>query len=332
MKKFISLLLALMLLLSLCACGSSAPQRAGFASDSAEMAADVPMEEPMPEEEALGGFAAEEQFSSAENSSSLPAIDPDKIIYSADATIETTDFDKSVEGLMQLVNEKGGFVESSSLNSGSYYAKAEGYATRSASYTIRVPSSSFSALMGSLSSLGNVPYSNTYSENISSQYYDTDARLTAYRAQEARLVEMMETAETVEDIILLEDRLTELRYKIESLQSTINNWDRQVSYSSICLEVREVEEYSPEAPVSYGQELLNALTGALKSTGRFFKNLLVFIVSALPALIIIAVITVIIVLIVRRKRAKRRAKMNQVPVPNMPNPPQNSGPDTKSKQ
>ena len=45
--------------------------------------------------------------------------------------------------------------------------------------------------MGSLSTLGNVPYSYTYTENVSAQYYDVQSRLTAYKTQETRLLEMM---------------------------------------------------------------------------------------------------------------------------------------------
>ena len=97
------------------------------------------------------------------------------------------------------------------------------------------------------------PIPHTYTENVTSQYYDTQARLTAYQTQEARLLEMMEKAETVEDIITIEEKLTDLRYRIESLQSTLKNWDRQVSYSTISLDVEEVQEYTPETPAAKGQ-------------------------------------------------------------------------------
>ena len=116
-----------------------------------------------------------------------------------------TDFDGSIAKLLALVEENKGWVEASSMSGANYRSIARGSSyNRSASYTLRIPSNKFELLMGSLSEIGNVPYSHTYTENVTSQYYDTQARLTAYQTQETRLLEMMEKAETVNDVIAIE--------------------------------------------------------------------------------------------------------------------------------
>ena len=310
MKKTLSLLLAALLLFALCACGSA--NTAASAPSAAYDMATTEAAYPEPEEAAeYGGFAAAAGTQLETGSGAAPEGSPEKLIYSASATVETTEFDQTVEKLTALVAEYGGFVESSSINGSNYYSQSRGYSSeRYASYVIRVPSDRFSTLMSSLSTLGNVPYSHTYTENITAQYYDTDARLTAYKTQETRLLEMMEIAETVEDLISIEEKLTELRYKIESLQSTLNNWDRQVSYSSLNLEVQEVIEYTPESRMSYGQELALALTNGLKRTGEFFKDLLLTLVGALPALVILAVVLAILIPVWKKRRKVRRMKKN----------------------
>ena len=162
--------------------------------------------------------------------------------------------------------------------------------------------------MTGLSALGNVPYSNTYTENITSQYYDTQARLEAYRAQEESLLEMMRKAETVSDLLEIQEQLTEVRYRIESMQSTLTNWDRQVSYSTISLTVQEVQEYTPEAKLSFGQQLRLAVSRGFKSLGDFFRDFLLWFVEALPALVILAVVVFLVVLLVRRIRRRRAAR------------------------
>ena len=310
MKKTLSMLLAALLLFALCACGSA--NTAASAPSAAYDMATTEAAYPEPEEAAeYGGFAAAAGTQLETGSGAAPEGSPEKLIYSASATVETTEFDQTVEKLTALVAEYGGFVESSSINGSNYYSQSRGYSSeRYASYVIRVPSDRFSTLMSSLSTLGNVPYSHTYTENITAQYYDTDARLTAYKTQETRLLEMMEIAETVEDLISIEEKLTELRYKIESLQSTLNNWDRQVSYSSLNLEVQEVIEYTPESRMSYGQELALALTNGLKRTGEFFKDLLLTLVGALPALVILAVVLAILIPVWKKRRKVRRMKKN----------------------
>lgn len=308
MKKALSLLLAALLVFALCACGSAdtASSAPAASYDMAVTEAAYPAEA-----EEYGGFAVTGGTQLESGSGAAPKGSPEKLIYSASATVETTEFDGTIEKLSALVEQYGGFVESSSVNGSNYYTQSRGYSsTRYASYVIRVPSEKFSALMGSLSTLGNVPYSHTYTENITAQYYDTDARLTAYQTQEARLLEMMEAAKTVEDLIAIEEKLTELRYQIESLQSTLKNWDRQVAYSTLDLEVQEVVEYTPESRMSYGQELALALCSGLKRTGEFFKDLLLAIAGALPALVILAVVLAILIPVWKKRRKARKARKN----------------------
>ena len=338
MKKILSLLLALTMVFALCACGSSfkassSPaaaydSAAGYASNSSAQfeaeeaymeygyAEEPSMPVPAPASAAgkddVGGLSADATAEAATGTgSNADAINPEKIIYSADAQLETTKFDETVAAVTDIIAAYGGFVESSSVNGANYYNKARGYTSlRSANYTIRIPSGNFSAMMNALPTLGNVPYTNTYTENVTSQYYDVQARLTAYRTQEARLIEMMSIAETVEDIIRIEDRLTEIRYQIDSMQSRLNNWDRRVNYSTIYLSISEVSEYTPTEPVrvTYGEKLGAAVKSGLKAVGNFFSEFLLWFVEALPTLIILALIALVIVIIIRKTRGNREAR------------------------
>ena len=324
-----ALLVAVLMLLSLCGCGSSnhsslsytaAREEGPYAADydyegyaAAEMAADESYGfAPVPAANAaVSGSGAKE--------GDVPAEDPEKIIYAADVTVETTTFDETVAGVTELVSRYDGWIESSSISGSNYYQKAKGTAsTRDASYTLRIPSRRFNELMESLSALGNIPYSHIYTENVTSQYVDTQARLKAYQTQEARLLEMMELAESVEDVIIIEDRLTELRYRIESLQSTLNNWDRRVSYSTVSLTVKEVREYTPEVKVepNYWEELKDALEQGFRNAGQILKDLLVFLIEALPVLIILIPVIWLLIWLVKkifrldgsRARARREAR------------------------
>ena len=315
MKKTISLLLILALAFSLCACGESSSAKGASAMEA-------PMPYPATEEasfyyadaaaetaeyDSVNGLSAAKR---GEGGSDAPSQRPDKIIYSANVKVETTDFDGSLEKLAGLVEQYDGWVESSSINGSNYADSSRGRVSRrSADYTLRIPSDRFDELMNTLSDLGNIPYTHVYTENVTAQYYDVQARLNAYTAQEQRLLEMMELAQTVEDIIILEDRLSEVRYHIESLQSSLNNWDRQVSYSTVYLELAEVQEYSPEPQVqpSYGQQLLTALTDGLEGLADFFQGLLLVLVAALPALLVLGALIALIVVLVKKARKKRRA-------------------------
>jgi len=329
MKRTCALLLALLMCLGLCACGtakSGSPAMreqssvsSGYVPAPAQMSGSAPMAmnaaydmDMAYEDSGFGMMASAKSESTAEGGSGeAPTENPEKIIYSGDATIETTEFEKSIAALEAMIEKEGGFIQSSSVNGSNYYDSARGYTSRrSASYTLRVPSEKFSDIMSRLSAFGNVPYTYTYTENVTAEYYDVQARMQALQAQESRLVEMMKLAETVEDIITIEDKLTDVRYRIDSLQSSLNNWDRRVAYSTLNITVKEVQVYTPEkvTKITYGEELWRAFTDALKNVGQFFKDLLVFLVSAIPTLLILALLFFIFRPLIRKLIEKIKAR------------------------
>ena len=330
-KNIFTLLLAAVLLLCLCACGSTRTSgKSSAVSQTASFTYNDSYQEAAFAEEAdydvvydgdAYGLSSVDASASAatggDDGGETPTETPDKIIYSSDVTLETREFDETIGRISGLVSSFGGWIEQSSVSGSNYYQISQGNAkARDASYTLRIPSGRFSELMDTLSNLGNIPYSHIYTENVTSQYYDTQARLKAYTTQETRLLEMMELAESVEDVITIEDRLTELRYQIESLQSRLNNWDRRVSYSTIRLSVKEVLEYTPEEKIepTYGEELAGALKEGLHNAGQFVKDLLVFVIEVLPVLVVAIPLIWLVVWLVRkifRGSAARRASRKE---------------------
>lgn len=322
MKKTLALILCVLTVFSLCACGAKSaatPQEApsaaaydsaasnsygGFAvTEESAYAPNTPAEAPAPEP----GSGSE----TGESTATAADIDREKIIYSADVRMETTTFDDTVAQIKAMIEGCGGFIESSSVNGNNYYNKARGYySNRSAYLTVRVPSAKFNSIMDTLPTLGNVPYSNIYSDNITSQYYDLEARLNATKVQETRMLELLEKAETVSEVITIENKLTDLRASIERMQSTMNNYDRSVNYSTISISVEEVKEYTPEdaVPLTYWQELGQSLTRGLRNAGNFIKDFLVWFVGALPALIVLGVLGFFGVRGYKKRREKKLAK------------------------
>lgn len=80
-------------------------------------------------------------------------------------------------------------------------------------------------------------------DNISQRYYDTTAQIVALQIQEKNLLAMMEKCETIEDMITVEQRLSEVQYQFDSLQTTRQYMDMDVAYSYVNISVSEVMEY-----------------------------------------------------------------------------------------
>ncbi len=330
-SKILALMLALTMVFALTACGSnSAVKESGnyYSYDSYdggamyEEAAYAPAAAADSPASYLGAsngdYARDDQGSGNKtgNETGEDTFNAQKIIYSASATIETTEFDESEAKLKEMVTASGGFIESSSTNGNNYYSSSRGNASsKSAHYTIRVPSSNFSDLLESLSTLGNVPSTNVYTENITAQYYDVEARMKAYEAQEQRLMEMIEIADTVEDLITIEERLAEVRYSIDSMKAQLRNWDRSVNYSTISINLKEVTVYTPEAKMTFWQQLKLAVKNGLSGAGDFIKGLVLFLAEALPILVVVLPLIWLVVFIIRKifkgskaRREKREAK------------------------
>ena len=299
--KLLAVLICVVLLLNLCACDGltssrkTSEQRDYSTGTSYSYSYDY--DDMAVAEEAYGGFsmsgmyaapaAASTTTTSSSNGSAggsstvsdeSAELNPEKIIYSADATVETTQFEDTVKALDAMIDSVGGWIESSSVTGANYSSISRGSKTnRSANYTVRVPNDRFDELMNSLPALGNVP------------------------------LELLDKAETVSDVIEIENELTEVRYRIESMQTSLRNWDRRVSWSTVRLTVNEVSEYTPEVQKGYGERLKEALMEGLDNLSWYFIDF----VEALPVLAFFLLLLIILILILKRvicspKRAERR--------------------------
>ena len=308
MKKIVCLLLAVWMMLGLCACGGSAKETAAY--DSAPMEPAAMAEEAFEAEMGYGDVNTSQGYSvgttdgSSSDTGTNRSFDSEKIIYSCYAEIETLTFEESCREITKLIARYGGFLEQSTVSGHNYNYEGR----RNAEYVIRIPRESFEEVTGSLSNIGNVPYCSVSAENITSQYRDTESRLATYQVEEERLLSMLEKAETVADMLEIESRLSEVRYNIESLTTTILGWDSLVNYSTLTIYLQEVIEYTAEPELTYWQRIGKGFMRTLRDVGEFFKDLFrVFIVS-LPVLVLLAVGAVIVIAAVRGFKKRRAAK------------------------
>lgn len=317
-RKLIMLLAALMALtLALGSCGATAkPEDMEFWSGG-DMAPGGAMSPDAADSPSWNGDYSDGQYSDVYDSltgAQKPTDMSEKMIYTADVTVETTDFDAAVQAVQDMVSFYGAFLESSRVTDLSYAERVQGVtAYRRASYVIRVPASSFDEMTESVNDVGYVVSSSTRGQNITAQFYDTQSRRNAYGIEQERLLAMLEKCQTVTEMIEIESRLSDVRYQIESLETTLRGWQNQVDYSTVNLTLREVEKYTEkeEPHRSYWEQIGDGFLGTLRDVGDFFKELFKDLVVALPVIVLVGAVAVVaLVLILRaakRRRAARRA-------------------------
>lgn len=315
--RMLALFLSVLLMLSaLAGCGAKSATSDTAAGETASSTGSAAMEEngmamDMGTTEAAPEAPAENS-DTGDSGGSTPAqldLSEQKIIYSADVTVETLEFDKALDALDQMISELGGFAESANVSGNSRY-DSDGtvqITDRAAYYTIRVPADRFREALDRTGSIGNVISSTEDAQNVTSQFIDQEARQNSLEVQEERLLELLSQAADVDTLVTLEARLSEVRYEIESIERTLRNMQNQVDYSTITLSLYEVAVYTPTASVqrTFGQRVSDALSGGWTNFSRTMEDLFIGILYSLPALLLLAVIVIVAVVVIRRVRRKR---------------------------
>ncbi len=227
-----------------------------------------------------------------------------KLIRTVNLNVETTEFDDLLASISQFVDASGGYIEQSDLSGRSI---SGGNGRRYASITARVPATQVDAFLSQMSEKSNVTYRSENVQDVTLQYTDIESRKKSLTIEQERLWELLEKADSLDAVIALEERLSEIRYELERFESQLRTYDNQVDYSTVYISIDEVAVFTPTEPDSVMTRIQKGFTRNLKNVGNGFVNFFVWFVSSIPTLLVWAVFIAIIVLIVRAviKRLRR---------------------------
>lgn len=267
-------------------------------------------------------YAVEEEKAFDEMSSNSGAVNADiltvaqsnrKLIRTVDLEIQTKEFDTVLTSVQERVQELGGYVEQSSIDSGSsYYSSYNRY-----SYlTVRIPSDKLDGFLENVKETANVTNISESTEDITLRYVDAESRKIALETEQSRLLELLEKAETVEDIITIESRLSEVRYQLESYTSQLRTFDNQVDYSTVHINIHEVDRETKVEPKGFWDEVKEEFGDSLYGIGNGIREFGIWFLGSSPYLVIWAIViagVVCAVKFVRKKRIQKRTLKPQVP-------------------
>ena len=300
-RKLISALLVLLLLLGLTACGSAAKSEAADNYYRVEM-------EAAPAEKPAAGLVTD---SSSENSSAANLPSDRKLIRTITMEAETEDLTTLADELTVRITALGGYVESKNLRNGSAYS---GYYRRTLSLTVRIPAEKADEFVAQVSEKSNIVSSTESIDDVTLQYVDTESHVKALETEQERLLALLEKAETLKDILTLEERLTSVRYELERYASYLRTLDNQVTYATIHLSVTEVKEYTPivEEEPTVWQRISTGFARTTKNIRENLADFFVWVVVNSPYLVFWAIVITVVVLILRKRRGKSFRRRNPV--------------------
>lgn len=233
-----------------------------------------------------------------------------KLIKTVDMNVETRDFD----GLIPLIEEKvvglGGYIERSDVYNGSSYRTYRDL--RWASLTIRIPKDKLDGFVQDMKGVSNVTNCNQSVKDVTLTYVDLESHKKALKVEQDRLLELLEIAESVDDIITIESRLSQVRYEIESMEAQLRSYDNLVDYSTVYMNIEEVEVLTPVVEETTGERIVRGFTESVKDVIDSIREFFIELIISLPYLvvwgIIVAVMSIIIVKLARRSVRKSAAR------------------------
>ena len=219
--------------------------------------------------------------------------------------METETFEELLATITEKTNGFSGYIEESYTYNGSNYY---GRGTRNASMTIRIPAQQLDAFLSSVSEVSNVISRNDSVSDVTLQYVDMESHKKALTAEQDRLLELLEQAESVEDIITIESRLSDVRYQIESMESQLRTLQNQVSYSTVYLDIQEVEKLTPVEEQTRGEMIREGFVDSLYGVGNGLLDFGMAVIIDLPYLVVWAAVILLVILIIRLLRKRRKNK------------------------
>ena len=294
MKRVLYAILCMVLILSLCGCGAGTSKNAEMEAPGAAM-------------DSAAGLTKEE--TSLETS--LP--DNRKLIQTYNMSAETEDLDSLLNQINERISELAGYVECQNIYNGSAY---QGRRYRNAEMTIRIPAEKLDSFVEQVSQVSNIVSSNKTVEDVTLQYVATDSRVKALEAEETSLLELLEKADNMNDLLTIKSRLTDVRYELEKMKTTMNVYDNQVDYGTVHLNIREVTEYTvTEEPTTVWGRIGAGFMESLKDLGDGFVEFFVWLVVNIPYILLIGVLATGAIVLLRlwskRRNRKRENKKSE---------------------
>lgn len=289
--KLLALLLALSLLLA--GCGGMATNGAASAGGTKSEAFDM-----------VTDAGAAPEIESADAQSSMPVNQ--KLIRKIWLDAETEDMDTLLGSVEERIAQLGGYVEGRQVRNGSAYSNRR---YRNADLTVRIPADKLDQFVDHVSGASNITNNRETTEDVTLSYVEHESKVKALETEQTRLLELLAKAESMEDILKIESRLTNIRTQLEQVKSQLRLYDNLVNYSTVYLNITEVKEYTQVVePETLWERMGAGLADSWKAMVKGLENALVVMVVILPHLLpwaVIAAIVLGILFVNKKKKAKK---------------------------
>lgn len=264
------------------------------------------------------GYAGSSQEESEYSSSDTPKINTEsaynrKIIKNGEMTIQTKQFSKTTQDMIDYLQELGGYIEDMDIEGVNFYDRSK--SLRTASLKVRVPQKQFDTFVNKGGEFGIVVNLTCSTEDITSSYVDVELRIQTLQTRYDRLMVLMEKSGDLSELFKLEQEISNVYYEIEQYKGTLNKYDALTDMSTLTVQIEEVEEIEEnvieEAPETFMQKIQSTFRRSLDGVLTLLQGVLIIIVGVIPTLIILIPIGILVGWAIKKYLHHAQSKNNK---------------------
>jgi hypothetical protein len=207
---------------------------------------------------------------------SAQVADDRQIIQTAALHLQVEEVGPSFEDVGRIATASGGFVASSTFSQQDEH--------QIASVTVRVPADRYHDVLVQFRALGvKIDSESSDANDVTEEYSDLNARLRNLEATETQLLELLGRADTIGDILQVQDRLNSVRSEIEQVKGRIVLLDKLTDLATITVHLRPEGAFEPVSNgngVDLGAEVREAWEASLDFLGNIAAGAISVVVFA----------------------------------------------------
>jgi Domain of unknown function (DUF4349) len=162
-----------------------------------------------------------------------PALVNRKLIRNATVDLEIVNFDQAVQKITAFANEEKGYVATTKSE------KQENGKLRG-EIVVKILPENLDRFLQKIRGLGELKNQTLGTEDITKNYFDSEARLKNARVMEQRLIDMLKRkSDDINDLLQVEKELGRVREEIEKMQGELKFWDSQVQFATVTIALAE---------------------------------------------------------------------------------------------
>ena len=226
-----------------------------------------------------------EEVGGAGDSDSLSANYPDeerKLIKRANLSIRVEKLDTAEDSVNALLKKYDAYAASSNIQENSRY------------YSLRVPANYYDIFLAETGGMGRLinRYENT--EDVTLRYYDLEGRLATKKELLKTFQSYLGKAKTIEEILSVEARISDLQYDIEGTGIQFRNLANRIDYATIDLQLfGPVLSASSNNGLTFGERIKQLFGGFGGFLSTVAMVLIGIVIYGIPVLLLLGLLFLI---------------------------------------